>query len=111
MTYSCLFLTTYYEPFLDTFYGKYPFLKQLSYEEQKKHLFSTFFGDSDFYSNGLRQAGWHADDIIFNCSYLQNAWAKENNIFGMDGKILELAAIQIKHYKPDVVFIHDLQII
>ena len=111
MSYSCLLLSTYYEPFLDLYYNNIPNLKQLSYEEQKQNLQSAFFGDSDFYSNGLRQAGWRSDDIIMNCHYLQNTWAKENNIHGLVGKILEIAAMQIKLYQPDVVYIHDLNII
>lgn len=104
---ACLFLNTYYSGFLLNQYRKCPELESHSYIAQKQSLNGEFFGDSTFYSEGLRQAGWQVEDLIINCGPLQQAWAKEHKIEYANG--LSVAIEQIATMKPDVVYIQDLQ--
>ncbi len=105
--YECVFLNTYYPAFIDSHFRKHPYLLSASYREQKDSLQASFFGDSDFYSEGLKKAGWDAEDLIINCSLLQQAWARENN-FHDYSDILEIAVEQIRQAKPDVIYFQDL---
>lgn len=102
---SCLFLNTYYDRFLANFYGKAPSLLSAPYQQQKSLLQAEGFGDSDFYSAGLEQAGWQADDLVINSNPLQTAWAQEN---GFKGEGFAIAVEQIRRARPDVIYIQDM---
>jgi len=102
---SCIFVNTYYPAFLDGIYTKAPSLATMSYQEQMIFLHSQFFGDSDFYSEGLKKAGWSAGDLIVNCVPLQQAWAREN---GFDGEGLALAVEQVRRIRPDIIYLQNL---
>jgi len=106
----CLFLNTYYPKFIESHYEKNPQLPAVSYQEQKDSLRAASFGDSDFYSEGLKKAGWNADDLIINCDPLQQAWAREHGFYNFSDNGLEIAIEQIRRAKPDVVYIQDLSI-
>lgn len=104
---TCLFLCTYYPGFLERHYGAAPELATRPYAEQLDSLLASNFGDSDFYSNGLKKAGWDAVDVIANCDPLQTAWANEH---ACKAKGLGIAVEQIRRMRPDVVYIHDLSL-
>jgi len=80
--YFCLFLTTYYQNFIESHYRKNPHLLSDPYRNQLNSLLLEFLGDSDFYSKGLKKAGWKAEDVIVNCQPLQQTWALENDFSG-----------------------------
>ncbi len=105
--FSCIFVNTYYSGFLKEHYRRIPELTHRLYREQQLSLQDYCFGDSDFYSVGLAQAGWEAGDLIVNCEPLQMAWAGEN---GFNGAGLAIAIEQIQRCRPDVVYIQDLNI-
>lgn len=102
---SCVFLNTYYGAFLQAFYQRNPGLVSAPYLQQLHALQGEFFGDSDFYSQGLTAAGWNASDLIINCPPLQQAWAREQ---GFGGEGMEIALEQVKHLRPDVVYVQDM---
>lgn len=102
---SCLFINTYYDAFLGMVYGRQEGLGDKPYKKQMRQLIDFRFGDSDFYSEGLKKAGWRSDDLIANCSPLQKAWAHEN---GLDSGSLSLVFEQAKHYRPDCVYLQNL---
>lgn len=107
--FTCVFLNTYYPGFLDHHYRTSPDLSSRTYREQHRSLQSACFGDSDFYSSGLREAGWEADDLIANCQPLQRAWAIENGSADSTSS-LAIAVEQIRRAKPDVLYFQDLGI-
>ena len=76
----CLFINTFYDGFLRQEYSRHPELSTASYDTQLKHLNDQLFGDSDFYSSGLINAGFDACDIVVNCTELQGQYAKEQGI-------------------------------
>jgi len=103
----CLFLNTYYAGFLDAHYSKTSEFSCRSYQTQKDALQSKYFGDSDFYSKGLKKQGWDAQDLIVNCGTLQQAWAREQNF---SGEGLRIAVEQIRQLTPDVIYLQDLSL-
>lgn len=103
--YSCLFVNTYYDGFLQEFYGSKPQVATMPYALQRELLHRERFGDSDFYSKGLRAAGWIAEDVIINCNPLQQMWCREN---GFSGDTFSILLEQVKRLKPDVVYIQDM---
>lgn len=105
--YRCLFLNTYYAGFLDAHYSKTSESACQSYQRQKDALQSECFGDSDFYSEGLKKQGWDAQDLIVNCEILQQSWALEQNF---SGEGLEIAVEQIRQLTPDVIYLQDLHL-
>lgn len=102
---SCLFLNTYYDGFINEHYRRNPGLENQTYLEQKASLQDECFGDSDFYSEGLKRLGWEADDLILNCRPLQNSWAVEN---GCRDAGLALAIEQIRRRRPSVIYLQNL---
>ena len=100
-------INTYYPKFIDSHYHSHPNLRTAVYTDQLEALIASRFGDSDFYSQGLRKAGWLAEDLIINCLLLQHAWAAENNFSGQG---LEIAIEQIRRLRPQVVYLQDLSL-
>lgn len=104
---SAVFINTYYGAFLSSFYRENPGLAGAGYQAQMEALRSSFFGDSDFYSDGLARQGWRCQDLIVNCEELQRAWARENDF---RGSLPEIAVEQVRRLTPDVVYIQDMNI-
>lgn len=104
---TCLFLNTYYPGFIEHHYTSRPALARASYGEQHRSLQEACFGDSDFYSAGMRRAGWSAIDVIANCASLQHRWAEEH---GADPKSasLDIVLAQIRDARPQVLYLQDL---
>ena len=101
-----IFLDTYYPAFLEKLYAAHPSLAGDSYEAQKSALISARFGDSDYYSHGLRLAGYQADDLIVNSPQLQLTWCREN---GVEASELRAVALeQVKRLRPAVVYLQDV---
>ena len=103
----CVFLNTYYPGFLEEHYQRHPELARASYHEQHYSLQHACFGDSDFYSLGMRDAGWEASDLIVNCRPLQKQWAVEHGL-GPNHELLGIALDQIKELRPQVLYLQDL---
>lgn len=105
----CIFLNVDYQAFLNSHYRNNPQLQSASYQEQLISLQEASFGDSDFYSEGLKKAGWNAADLIINCLPLQSSWAAENN-FHNYSNILEITIEQIRRARPQAVYFQDISI-
>jgi len=103
----CLFLNTYYSGFLEHHYKSHPGLIHASYHEQHDALQGACFGDSDYYSLGIRSAGWTTVDVIANCSPLQRQWAKEHG-GNPNGAPLDIVLEQIRKMRPQVLYLQDL---
>lgn len=104
---SCLFLNTYYPGFLTHHYRVMSGRASQSYEAQRLALQQACFGDSDFYSFGMTLAGWQAEDVIVNCTPLQEAWAREQDYRGQ-GQLLDIAIEQVRRQRPEVLYLQDL---
>ena len=104
---TCLFLNTYYSGFLEHHYATHAGLGQASYDEQHRLLQAACFGDSDFYSSGLRRAGWNAVDVIANCAPLQRRWAEEHSVNPASASV-DIVLAQIRDTRAQVLYLQDL---
>ena len=102
---SCLFVNTYYQAFLQNQYLTGETRADSGYQEQLSSLTAECFGDSDFYSRRLREAGFQTEDTIINCDPLQDAWAREN---GFQGSGIVVALEQIVRMQPDIAYFQDM---
>jgi len=87
------------------------------------------FGTADFYSFNLQQFGHEATEVVTNCEELQRQWANEHGIKLDENRKWELArrrgvpwlrrakrtdwfytvlAAQVKQYRPDVLYVQDM---
>lgn len=99
------FVGTCYNAFMEHHYRNNEGLQKSDYQTQLKALLSTGFGDSDFYSRGMADAGWMAFDVIANCAHIQMAWAQEN---GFEGDLISVLVEQMQRLRPDVIYLQDL---
>ncbi|MCW8897451.1 MAG: glycosyltransferase [Flavobacteriales bacterium] len=104
MSYKFIRVTDYYSGFLKTFYGTNLNSAELDYEAQYSQLTEQSIEIVSSYGKYFRLAGVDAVDIISNASLLLKRWAKEN---GIDQNLSDEAIVvaQIKHFKPDIVWI------
>lgn len=118
---GCLFLNTWYQGFLQESYQSGTVRLDAPYAAQLNALRGSFFGDADFYSRHLSDAGIAADDVIVNCAPLQAAWATGN---GLDPAALGLspagfngtlparwqptALAQIERLRPEILYVQDM---
>lgn len=122
-----LFVSTYYPAFLSSFYARYgKALLHKAYKFHKKKLLGELFGDSDFYSEGVRKNGIEAEDVVANDGVLQKKWAKENkfrdfsetNFFSKipylevifkPNWVEKILSAQIKKIDPDILYFQDIE--
>ena len=122
-------LDPYYPRFLRAVYAADPRLERLPYAEQLDALLGTWFGTSDSYSHGFREAGHEAAEYVINCVPLQLAWARERQLrsllrhlpprFSAQAPVLRLPAVrsllshilqyQLEEFCPEVIYFQDLR--
>lgn len=101
-------LGIYYHTYLSDFYREQPDLATQSYSTQHKSLIDDCFGSSDFWTQALTKIGYETIDLIANAEPLQKRWALENALsFDNDGWLFEIAAAQIKKFRPDILLVAD----
>jgi hypothetical protein len=124
-----LILDPCYPAFLCSFYGEHPDLVLRPYAEQWRALMDQCLGAADFYSANLEALGHEATEIVFNCEQLQRQWAKEHGVEPDETKwtlvkrrgwvpwprriqqndwSYSVLKAQVKHYRPDVLYVHDI---
>ena len=108
---TCLFVDTYYQSFIEDFYKRKPKLATASYQHQINSIQSECFGDSDFYSAGLRRQNWQSENIIFNCQQIQAAWVRESDWDSNQFHPANILIGQIREVMPDVVYFQDISIL
>lgn len=105
---------------------------QPGHDAMLERLLSLRFGTADFYSRNLRALGHDARDLVFNCEPLQRQWALEHGMGLLGGglrlpgrlarlpllrrlvppdeSLLQIAIRQIQAFKPDVLYLQDLNL-
>ena len=107
INFSIAFLTTYYDGFIKKFYKEKPELANERYDLQLSEILDQSFGDSDFYAEGMKSAGWKAADYIINCQPMQKMWAMEKQIKGSE---IEIIYEQVRNSQPDVLYCQDMNL-
>jgi spore maturation protein CgeB len=122
-----LVLDSYYSAFLGSFYARHPDLAQRPYDEYWRALMDQCFGTADFYSSNLIALGHEATEIVINGEPLQRQWAREHGVrleqwvVGRGAGVIPwprraplnnwfytVLAAQVKHYRPDVLHMQDM---
>jgi spore maturation protein CgeB len=105
-----LILDTCYPAFLDAHYSERTGLDAAAYDVQWRALMDRFFGTSDAYSHYLGELGHEAHELVVNCAPMQQAWAKEHGIASerMNAPKDSLVLAQAEDFRPDVVYVQDL---
>ncbi len=102
-------LGIYHPVYLRQFYdGRDDNFKEKSYAAQHEVLIEDCYGSSDFWTRALNELNYETADIIANAEFLQKRWARENDLyFNEDEWLFEIAAAQIKKFRPDVLLVAD----
>ena len=120
-----LVVDTIYPAFYERHYARQPELRTVPYAAQLRSLWDECFGTSDAYVRHLRELGHDADGLIANCIPLQVSWLRERRVpaaltrvatslptrpgLGVRQLVEQLTLLaQIEHFRPDVLFVHDL---
>lgn len=101
--------TTNYSNYMEGFIGKHSEMKGMRYEDALKLYFSDCNSWADFWKINLEATGkFECCEIIENAEFLQKKWARENEIIFTENNWKEEILIeQIRHFKPDVLFLVD----
>ncbi len=124
---SFLIVDTYYPAFLRSVYQRQPDLASLPFAEQWGAVMAECFGTADFYSSNLKRLDHEALEIVVNDEPLQRQWAREHGVKvpGLPWTVrmrrgfvpwpgrshtwfYHILAAQVKHYRPDVLYIQDM---
>src|SRR5262249_46835177 len=101
-------LGIYHDTYLRDFYAGRPALKTGPYNNQHQALIDDCFGSSDFWTSALVRLNYETLDLIANAEFLQKKWAEENGFkFTENRWLFEIAAAQIKDFRPDILLIAD----
>lgn len=101
-------LGIYHPTYLRDFYERQPGLRESPYAVQHRTLIDDCYGSSDFWTHALAKLGYETDEIIANAESLQKRWAGENDVaFDDRDRLFEIAAAQIKKFRPDILLIAD----
>ncbi len=101
--------TSNYPNYIEGFISKHPEIKGMNYEAALKLYFSDCNSWADFWKINLEATGkFECCEIIENAELLQKKWAHENNFKFTEGNWKEEILIeQIRHFKPDILFLVD----
>jgi len=102
-----LFVSTFYQVFLDEVYTRRPDLADAPYHQQLQALMATGFGVSDSLSVAPHASGWEAIDVISNASPLQRRWAVESGFEVPDVRTWhhDILEAQVREFGPDVLYV------
>jgi len=119
-----LIFDLYPDSFLKTFYKRHSDLDRFKFDEHRAELLSECCAPS--YSLYLNRFGCEAEEVITNDARLQTKWAKENGVtclplpvvpskvfnrlFGIDWRF-KILKEQVRKKRPDVLFIHERNIL
>lgn len=107
-----LIVDTCYPAFLEAHYAAQPGLDEAPYDVQWRALMDRFFGTADSYSHCLAALGHDAHEFVINCKPLQRSWAAGHGVrvkrrFGVFPDP-SLVLAQAEDFRPDVVYVQDL---
>lgn len=101
-------LGVYHPTYLRDFYEARPKLGAQNYSTQHRALMDDCFGSADFWTQAFVKLNYQTADLVANAEPLQKCWARENDLrFDDRNWIFEIAAAQIKDFRPDVLLVAD----
>ncbi len=100
---------TFYQAYLDRFYGRNPALKTLSFQEQTEALVRDGFSGIHMFAPYMAEHGYECGLIIANNAYAQSKWLASNNVplIYEQGNKVEVVRKQVEAVGPDVLYLSD----
>ena len=109
MGYRFLKLQSTEQIYLQLFFKLHPEYKRLSYDELFDAFVKDCWGWNTNYTSNLAALGNEAEEFCINFEFLQKLWAKEHRVkYSNQNWFREIVAAQLKHFKPDILFLDDL---
>jgi spore maturation protein CgeB len=103
-------ITTLNPSYIKYLYDRNAELASIPYVEQQTKIHFDGYGWADFWTNALKPFGIEVREIEMNVRQLQMNWAREKNImFHAKKWMYEITEAQLKEFKPDILFIHDIR--
>lgn len=99
-------ISSVYPGFLKKIYNQID--KNDSYEKILKIVFEAKYSVSNYITEELAKKNYECNEIIHNFKFLQKKWL---NQYGDSNQAEQIIFQQIKFYKPDVLFIGDINLI
>lgn len=99
-------ITLNYERYLKDFLATHPGFLELPYDTQYQELVGDGFGWANFLTLNFEEFGWSVWEPVTNFAAHQKRWARDNGVsYGEKNWFLEITAAQVKHFRPDVLFV------
>jgi spore maturation protein CgeB len=103
-----LFLSKYYENYLEYFYSVNNITRDSSYNNIYKKIIEDRYFWSDYFKQELPAYGYEVEQLIIDAKLLQTQWAVEHKVTHTeDDWYFNILIEQIKYYKPEILFIQD----
>lgn len=103
------FLTSYYPPFLKSFYFKNTDFSTLSFLKMQEKLLNEYFADTGALYYYSSRHGLESFLIVSNCEPMQKQWANENGIkYNELNWEKEIVLQQIIKVRPDVFYVESI---
>ena len=81
----------------------------LSYQEMKARVDASY---TNYFATGwceaLQEIGYETENIVVNADPLQKLWLAENSVHRNGLSLEEILLLQIKAYRPDILFASDV---
>jgi spore maturation protein CgeB len=101
-------VTTFYPSYIQKFFNENPNVAEKSYKDQKTAFEADQFAWSNFWSQALGPLGYEVEEVTANVESMQRRWLTENGLrCNSRNWILEITALQIIHFKPEILFLDD----
>ena len=92
------------------FYRENRFLQSLDYSAHFNFLKKLAPVHFNHFAEEMRTLGHECDEVIYDLELLQKSWANENGVqFGWHSWKLDVLMEQIRFYRPDVIYLHNLE--
>ncbi|GFO53235.1 hypothetical protein GMSM_02420 [Geomonas sp. Red276] len=101
-----LLVHTFYENYLQEFYGARQGLASAPYAQQIEALVQDGFGGPHMYTPYLGKLGYEAHLVVANCPFTQGMWLKENGrtLPSENQWLFDILRMQIDTLRPDIVY-------
>lgn len=99
----------YYTNLVRDYYKRNPTLKELDYEEHKRHLKNFCPVHLNKFSDHMTEIGHECTEFVYDLQSLQQTWASENDCeYGTHSWQLDILLKQIETYRPEILYLQDV---
>lgn len=101
---------TFYAPYLDNFYARYPRLRNAPRKEQMRGLIKDGFSGIHMVAPHLKELGYDAELIVANDLWTQKRWMEENlpdRKLGDREQVEDILVEQLDALAPDVLYLSE----